>query len=240
MTSEKKKVAEIINSAKEKGRFELLEQESKHLLAAWGVPVNRTELAKDRSEAIRIARDVHYPLVIKIASPDIPRKSAVNCVKVGIGSEIELRQAFDEIIRNALSYKPNAEIIGVTVQEYLPPAREVIIGAQQDPSFGATVRFSLAKLWDDVLRDFSIRLAPLSQEDAREMIQEVRGYPVLEGIRGELPADVDALVGMLQKVGQLVHEFPEIVGLRTNPVFVFDAGKGAVVADARIVIRRGK
>lgn len=238
MTSEKKKVAEIIKLTKERGRSELLELESKQLLAAWGVPVNRTELAKDRGEAIRIARDVHYPLVMKIASPDVPRKGAVNCVKVGIGSEIELRQAFDEIINNALSHKPNANILGVTVQEYLPPAHEVIIGAEQNPSFGAVVRFSLAKLWADVLNDFSFRLAPLNQEDAREMVQEVKGYPVLEGNRGGPPADVDALVDMIQKVGQLVHEYPEIVGLEIDPAFVFEAGKGAVVADARIVVRR--
>ena len=143
MSAAKKKVAEIINLARKEGRSELLELESKQVLAAWGLPVKRTELAKDPDEAVRIAREIRYPLVIKIASPDIPRKSEARCVKIGIGSELELRQAFSEIVNNAREYKPDSTILGVTVQEYLPPTREVIVGALQDPSFGATVWFGL-------------------------------------------------------------------------------------------------
>lgn len=236
MAAAKKKVAEIISLARKGGRRELLELESKQVLAAWGVPVNRTELARDLGEAIRIAREIHYPLVIKVASPDIPSKSEAKGVKVGIGSELELRQAFGEIVDNAREYKPNADIIGVTVQEYLPPAREVVVGALQDPSFGATVRFSLAGFLADVLNDFSFRLAPLSAEDAREMIQEIKGYPVLQGTRGELPADIDVLVDIIQKVGQLAYEFPEIARLNIDPIFTFEAGKGAIAADAQIVL----
>jgi acyl-CoA synthetase (NDP forming) len=233
----KKKVAEIINLAKREGRSELLELESKQLLAAWGLPVKRTELAKDPDEAVRIAREIRYPLVIKIASPDIPRRSEAKCVKIGIGSELELRQAFVELVNNAREYKPAANILGVTVQEYLPPAREVTVGALQNPSFGPTVWFGLLGVWSDVLGDVSFRLAPLSAEDAREMVQEIKGYPVLQGIRGEPSADIDALVDIIQKVGQLAHEFPEITRLSTEPVFAFETGKGAVVANARIYLR---
>lgn len=236
MTSEKKKVTEIINLARGEGRHELLELESKQVLAAWGVPVNKTELAKDPSDAIRIAREIRYPLVIKIASPDIPRKSEMKGVKVGIGSELELRQAFGELINNVRSFKPDAKVLGVTVQEYLPPAREVLVGAQQDPSFGATVMFSLAGAWAEVLKDTSFRLAPVSVEDAREMIREIRGYPLLAGGRREPPIDIDALVGVIQKVGQIAHEFPEIVKLSIDPVFAFEVGKGAVAADARVTL----
>ncbi len=240
MVAAKKKVVEIIHLAGKNDKYELLELESKQVLAAWGVPVNRTELARDLGEAIRIAREIHYPLAIKVASPDIPSKSEAKGVRVGISSELELRQAFGEIVNNVREYKPDADIIGVTVQEYLPPAREVIVGALQDPSFGATVRFSLAGFWADVFNDFSFRLAPLSVEDAREMIQEIKGYPVLEGIRGESPADVNALAGIIQKVGQLAHEFPEINKLDIDPIFTFEAGKGAIAADARIVLGRSK
>lgn len=237
MSAAKKKVAEIINLAREEGRRELLELESKQLLAAWGLPVKRTELARNPDEAIRIAREIRYPLVVKVASPDIPRRSEAKCVKVGVGSELELRQAFAEIVSNAKEYKPEANILGVTVQEYLPPALEVTIGALQNPSFGTTVWFALLGVWSDVLGDVSFRLAPLTADDAREMIQELKGYPVLRGMRGEPPTDLDALVDIIQKVGQLAHEFPDITKLSIEPVFVFEKGKGAVIANARIYLR---
>jgi len=231
-----RKVAEILNSTRKEGRRELMELESKRVLAAWGVPVNRTELARDISEAVKVAREVRYPIVLKIASPDIIHKSEAKGVKVGLSSELELRQSFGDLIDNARVYKPDAKILGVTIQEYLPPAREVIVGALQDPSFGATVMFGLGGVWVEVLEDISFRLAPLSAEDAREMIQEIKGYQVLAGIRGTPPADVGALVDIIQKVGQLAHEFSEIAEMDLNPIFTFDDGKGAVVADARIIL----
>lgn len=240
MAAQKKKVTEILNSVKSKGRRELSELESKQVLAAWDIPVNRTYLAKDIEEAIKAAREIHYPVVLKIASPDILHKSDARGVIVGISSEIELQQAFDKIINNAREYKPDAKILGVNIQEYLPPAREVIVGALQDQSFGATVMFGLGGVWVEVLKDISFRLAPLSLEDAKEMIQEIKGYPVLAGIRGAPPADIEATAGLIQKVGQLAYEFPEIAELDINPVFVFDAGKGVISADARIVLGEGK
>jgi len=240
LVAAKKKVAEILNSIRKDGRRELMELESKLVLAAWGVPVNRTELARDLSEAVKVAREVRYPIVLKIASPNIIHKSEAKGVKVGLSSELELRQSFGELIDNARAYKPDAKIIGLTIQEYIPPSREVIVGALQDPSFGATVMFGLGGVWVEVLDDISFRLAPLSAEDAREMIQEIKGYPVLAGIRGSPPTDVGALVDIIQKVGQLSHEFPEITEMDLNPIFAFDDGKGAVVADARIILRESE
>ena len=237
LAAAKKKVAEILNSIRKEGRRELAELDSKRVLAAWGVPVNRTELARDLSEAIKVAREVRYPLVLKIASPDIIHKSEVDGVKVGLSSELELRQSFGELINNVRTYKPDAKILGVTIQEYLPPAREVIVGALQDPSFGATVMFGLGgREWNEVFKDISFRLAPLNAEDAREMIQEIKGYPVLAGIQRTPPVDINALVDIIQKVGQLAHEFPEITEIELNPIFAFDDGKGAVAADARIIL----
>ena len=240
LAADKRKVAEILNSTRKKGRRELMELESKRVLAAWGVPVNRTELARDISEAVKFAREVRYPIVLKIASPDIIHKSEAKGVRVGLSSELEIRQSFGDLIDNARAYKPDAKILGVTIQEYLPPAREVIVGALQDPSFGATVMFGLGGVWVEVLDDISFRLAPLSAEDAREMIQEIKGYPVLAGIRGTPPADVGALVDIIQKVGQLAHEFSEIAEMDLNPIFTFDDGKGAMVADARIILVESK
>ena len=240
LAAAKKKVAEILNSIRKDGRRELIELESKRVLTAWGVQVNRTELARDLSEAIKVAREVRYPIVLKIASPDIIHKSEAKGVKVGLSSELELRQSFGELIDNARAYKPDAKILGVTIQEYLPPAREVIVGTLQDPSFGATVMFGLGGVWVEILEDVSFKLAPLSAEDARGMVQEIKGYPVLAGIRGAPPADINALVDIIQKVGQLAHEFPEIAEMDLNPIFAFDDGKGAVVADARIILGESK
>jgi len=240
LAAAKKNVTGILSSIRKEGRLELTELDSKRVLAVWGVPVNRTELARDLSEAVKVAREIRYPLVLKIASPDIIHKNESKGVKVGLTSELELRQSFGELIDNVHAYKPDAKILGVTIQEYLPPAREVIVGALQDPSFGATVMFGLAGVWAEVLKDISFRLAPLNAEDAREMIQEIKGYPVLAGIQRAPPADINALVNIIQKVGQLAHEFPEITEINLNPIFAFDDGKGAVTADARIVLGRSE
>ncbi|MCS7131546.1 MAG: acetate--CoA ligase family protein [Hadesarchaea archaeon] len=236
MATERKRVAEILASAKKQGRRVLLEHEAKQVLSAWGIPVARSKLARDAAEAVRIARELRYPVVMKIASPDIVHKSDAGGVKVGLSSELEVRQAFDEILANARAYKPNASILGVTVQEYLPQGKEVIIGAMQDPSFGATVMFGLGGIWVEVLKDVSFRLAPLTTEDAKEMIQEIKGYPVLAGLRGEPQADIDAIADMLQKVGDLAYEIPEIAEVDLNPVFAFDRGKGAIAIDARMIL----
>jgi acyl-CoA synthetase (NDP forming) len=233
----KKKVAEIIAKTRKQGRNELMEHESKQVLAAWEIPTTRIELARNVAEAVRAARELKYPVVMKIASPDIIHKTDAGGVKVGLSSEVELRQAFDEIIANARAYKADANIWGVTVQEYLPRAREVIIGTLQDPFFGPTLMFGLGGVWVEVLKDISFRLAPVTAEDARNMIEEIKGYPILAGVRGEPQADIDALVEILQKVGKLAHEFPEIAEMDINPIFVNDQGKGAVAVDARIILR---
>lgn len=231
------KVAEILQSAKKENRKELMETEAKQVLQACGIPVNRTELAANVGEAVRIAREIHYPVVVKIASPDILHKSDVKGVKLGVGSEFELRRAFEEVINNSKTRNPGARILGATIQEYIAPSREVIIGGLQDKTFGPTVMFGLGGIWVEVLKDVSFRLAPLSVDEAKEMIQEVKGYSVLAGVRGSPPADIDAIAGIIQKAGQLIVDFQEIAELDINPTFVFESGKGAVAVDARIVLR---
>jgi acetyl-CoA synthetase (ADP-forming) len=230
------KIAELLQAVKKENRKELMEVEAKQVLQACGIPVNRTEFATDIGEAVKIAREIHYPVVVKVASPDILHKSDVKGVKLGVGSEFELRRAFEEIINNSKTRNPGARILGATVQEYVTPGREVIIGGLQDKTFGPTVMFGLGGIWVEVLKDVSFRLAPLSVEDAKDMIREVKGYPVLAGTRGSPPADIDAIAGIIQKAGQLIVDFPEISELDINPTFVFDSGKGAMAVDARIVL----
>ncbi|MEA1905267.1 MAG: acetate--CoA ligase family protein, partial [Candidatus Hadarchaeota archaeon] len=200
--SDKEEIVEVLKTAREQDRRELTECESKRVLSAWDIPITRTELARNVLEAVRAARRLKYPVVMKIASPDILHKSDARGVMTGLRSELEVRQIFNQIMANARDYKKDAVIWGVTVQEYLPQAREVIVGTLQDPSFGPTLMFGLGGVWVEVLKDVSFRLAPISAEDAREMIQEIKGFSILKGIRGEPPADIQALVDILQKVGR--------------------------------------
>ena len=235
----KKNVLEFISLIKAQKRRELLEFEAKNLISIWGIPTTRAELAHDVSEAVKLAREIKYPVVLKVASPDIIHKSDVRGVKIGLSSELDVKHAFEEIMANVRANKPNANVLGVTVQEYLPPAREVVIGMIHDKTFGPTVMFGLGGVWVDVMKDVNFRLAPLTREDALEMISEVKGYALLLGTRGSPPADIEALADIIQKVGQLAVEVPEIVEIDLNPVFVFDKDKGAIAVDARIVLRGG-
>ena len=230
----KEKVAELLAEVREEERRELMEHESKRVLAVWGIPVNRTELARDLNEALEKANQIGYPVVLKIASPDIIHKSEAKGIEVGLRSEIDLRRSFNSIIENVRSFKSDAKILGVTVQEHLPPAREVIVGTFQDPTFGATVMFGLGGIWVEVLKDVSFRLPPLDAREAEDMIKEIKGYPLLAGVRGEPPVDVGALIDIIQKAGGLAYEFPDIKEMDMNPIFAFE--KGAVAADARIIL----
>jgi len=232
----KKSVLEFISSIKAKKRRELLEFEAKNLISIWGIHTTRAELAHDVQGAVKLAREIKYPVVLKVASPDIIHKSDVRGVKVGLSSELDVKHAFEEIMANVRANKPNANVLGVTVQEYVPPAREVVVGMVHDKTFGPTVMFGLGGVWVDVMKDISFRLAPLTRDGALEMISEVKGYLLLTGTRGAPPADIEALADIIQKVGQLAAEVPEIVEMDLNPVFVFDKGKGAIAVDARIVL----
>jgi len=229
-------VAEILASVKKEGRRELLEHEAKSVLTAWGIPVNRTELVRTKEEALEAANSIGYPVNVKICSPDILHKSDARGVKVGINSGEELKHAFDEIMENARAYRSDARILGVTVSEYVPPAREVIVGGMKDPTFGPTLMFGLGGVWVEVLRDVSFRVAPIDRVDAEEMIREIKGYPILEGVRGEPKADIDALVDILLKAGRLTYEFQEIEEMDINPIFTFEEGRGAKAVDARFIL----
>ncbi|KXA90236.1 hypothetical protein AKJ39_00170 [candidate division MSBL1 archaeon SCGC-AAA259J03] len=236
--AKKKEVSEILEAAREDNRTVLTEYESKNILSKWGVSVAKTILAKDELEAVDAARDLKYPVVMKISSPDVIDKEEVEGVRVGVSSEIEVRQAFEDLKLNTKSFNRNAEIHGVVVQEYVPEAKEVVIGIIQDPSFGPTVTFGLGGVWIEVLEDMSYRLAPVSEKDAEEMIKEISGYPILSGVRGEPSVDMEGIVNIIKKISELPVEFREISEINLNPVFAFERGKGAKVVDAQITLKK--
>jgi len=214
----------------------LAELEAREVCAAYGFTIPRSELATSAEEAGRLAADIGFPVVMKIASPDILHKSDIGGVRLGIGSPAEAVDAFDLMTLRAQRYMPDAEIWGVLVQEMIPGGREVIFGLSRDPQFGPLVMFGLGGIYVEILKDVTFRVAPFGRAEAAEAIAQIRGYPLLAGARGEAPADMDALTETLLRFSQLAAEQTDIVEMDINPLKVLEPGRGAIAIDARITI----
>jgi len=232
-----KPVRELFERVHEEGRVSIGDAEAREVLEAYGFPIPESRLAKTPEEAIQIADEIGYPVVLKIASPDILHKTDVDGVKLNLDSPTEVRDAFDLIVYRAERYVPGARIWGCLVQQMAPRGREVLVGMSRDPQFGPLVAFGLGGIYVEALKDVAFRVAPFSRHEAEEMIREIRSYPLLEGIRGEPPADHEAMVDALLRISQLVTDFPEIVELDINPLMVFEEGRGAMAIDMRLVLR---
>jgi len=214
---------------------DVAEYQAKRVLAAYGIPVTREELAQSAQEAVAIARRIGYPVAIKVQSPDISHKTEARAVRLGIGSDAELAAAHDEVLANARAHNKSARIEGVLVQEMVKDGVEAILGVTNDPLFGPAVMFGLGGIFAEVLKDVSFRLAPVTASVAREMVEETAGYKVLAGARGKPPADVDALVDAIARLSALAVDLKDHVAeLDINPLFVFAKGGGVKAADALI------
>ncbi len=227
-------LAKAAERAKSEGRTVLTEIESKQVLAAAGIPVAEAHLATDAEEAAKAAKKVGFPVVIKIVSPDITHKSDVGGVRVGLESKKEVKQAFEEMMAAVGAKQPDARIEGVAVQAMAPAGVEVIVGVSKDPQFGHVIMFGLGGVLVEVLKDVAFRIVPLETRDARQIVREIKGYPVLEGVRGQPPADVAALESLILKLSEFVEANPQVEELDLNPVFVYS--DGVIAVDARIVI----
>lgn len=211
-----------------------MESEAKAVCLEYGIPVTRFMLALNESEAVKFAGLIGYPVVLKIVSPDIIHKSDAGGVMINLKNPNGVAEAYEKIIENGKKYNSNANIVGVLVQEMAPQSTEVIVGAIKDPQFGQTIMFGLGGIWVEILKDVSFRIAPLSLEDARQMIIELKAYPLLKGYRNTPPADIDALISIICNTSRLVMENPEIKELDLNPVMAYQ--KGARTVDARIIL----
>lgn len=229
---------EIVIRALEEGRNKLLEHEAYEFLKAFELPVPRFGLAASEDEAVKIARRVGYPVVLKIVSPDIVHKSDVGGVKVNITSDEEVTKWFNTIMSNVSAKAPGARITGILVQEMVPQDLEVIVGGTRDPVFGPVVMFGLGGVFVEVLKDVSLRIVPLTEYDAEEMISEIKSAKILQGYRGTPPRDIKALINIILKVSKVMESVEEVTDIDLNPIMVFPEGKGAKIADARILIRR--
>jgi len=224
----------IISKVKGEGRTILTEVAAKEFLKAWGINTNDTLLAKTKAQAITLSQQIGFPIVLKICSPDIIHKSDAGGVKVGIKSKKQVGEAYSQILNSARHRHPEANIEGVSVQKMAPPGVEVIIGMTKDPQFGPVIMFGLGGIWVEVLKDVSFRIIPITPRDAREMMQEIKGYPLLLGYRNQPPAHLPSLEEMLLRVSQMIEATPEIKELDINPIFAYE--DGAVAVDARIVL----
>ncbi|MCW4045158.1 MAG: acetate--CoA ligase family protein [Candidatus Bathyarchaeota archaeon] len=226
--------AKIISQAQNEGRKALLETEAKTICTEYSIPVTRFKLAKNAGEAADFAEQLGYPVVLKIVSPDIIHKSDAGGVIVNLKNKTEVQSACVKILENAKKYKATAEIAGVLVQEMAPQSTEVIIGAIKDPQFGQTLMFGLGGVFVEILKDVTFRIAPITREDALEMVTGIRAYPLLKGYRNTPPVDVEAIVDTLVNTSRLVMDNPQIKELDLNPVLVYE--KGAKTVDARIIL----
>lgn len=235
-TVRKNLVREIIDETRSLNRNYLPDIQASQVLDAYGIKIARCVLAPDVDEAVEAGRHLGFPLVLKIASPDIIHKSDVGGIAVGIKDEGELESAFNRIITNVNRFMPQARILGICMQEMVTGALETIIGVNRDPQFGHVILFGLGGIYVEVLKDVSFRIAPVSEQEARHMVQEIHAYPLLRGVRGQPPADIDAIVDTILRVSQFVTDFPEVIEMDINPFMVRSRGQGGVAVDVRISV----
>jgi len=223
-----------MEKARSEGRTLLTEVEAKELIKQAGISINDTKLAVSKEEAISISEQLGFPLVLKIASSDVVHKSDAGGVKLGLSTSEEVGKAYDDILAAINKEYPKAVIQGISVQKMARPGVEVIIGMSKDAQFGPVLMFGLGGIMVEIMKDVSFRIVPLTKRDAREMIREIKGYPMLEGYRGQEPVDVPNLEEWLVKLSNFAEQNPAVKELDLNPIFAYS--KGALAVDARVIL----
>jgi acetyltransferase len=228
----------VLDKARAEGRVTIGDAEARGILKAYGLSIPKSEVADTPERAVEIAGQIGYPVVLKIASPDILHKTDVGGVKVGLRNAEDVGDAFELMVYRGQRYLPEAELWGCQVQKMVPPGGlEVLVGMNRDPQFGPLVTFGLGGIYVEALKDVTFRIAPFSSQEAEAMLNEIHARALLDGVRGQPPADKAAVVDALLRVGQLVQDFPEIVELDINPLVVYPQGQGAVAIDMRLVLK---
>ena len=224
----KAQVAQILKRTKTKGAF-LSQHDVFAILQSYGIPTVKTSMFKKKGDLLKAAKKIGYPLVLKVDAEEIVHKTDAGGVVLNLKDEKALKAAFGKMSRKFAKVKPS-----YILQKYVEGGKETIMGIKKNEGLQPTLMFGLGGIFVEILKDVQFRLAPLSKEDASEMIRSIKGYPVLSGTRGEKPADIDSLADILQRLSNLAFDFPAIDEMDLNPVIVFHKGKGAVAVDARI------
>ena len=230
------KARAIFDKVKSEGRTNLLEDEGREILDAYGFPLPESSIAATEDEAVDVANKIGYPIVMKISSPQIVHKSDAGGVKVNLTNDDEVRDGFKAIMENAKKYDSNAEIKGVLIVEMVKGGKEMIIGSKLEPGMGPVVMLGMGGIYVEILKDVTFRLAPLTDQEANDMISSIKTKKLLDGVRGEKPSDISKLSECIQRLSQLVTDFTEIKELDMNPVLVMEQGDGCKILDVRIGI----
>ena len=233
---DKDKAQSIFDKVKEEGRTNLLEDEGRDILDAYGFPLPQSVVATTEDEAVAAANKIGYPIVMKISSPQIVHKSDAGGVKVNLTNDDETRDGFKTIMDNARKYDSNADIKGVLIVEMVKGGKEMIIGSKLEPGMGPVVMLGMGGIYVEILKDVTFRLAPLTDQEANDMISSIKTKKLLDGVRGEEPSDINKLSECIQRLSQLVSDFKEIKELDMNPVLVMEKGQGCKILDVRIGI----
>jgi acetyltransferase len=228
--------AQMFENARSENRQRLSELEVHDILQAYGFLVPKSLFARTSEEALSAAKGIGYPVVMKIVSPQISHKSDIGGVRINLNSKREVENAFFDITTRVRNILPSAHIAGVLIQQMVPKGKEVIIGITSDPQFGHMIMFGMGGIYVEVLKDVSFRIAPLSKEDAHDMIRETKSFPLLRGVRGETEADIEAIEHSLLILSQMAADFPQIIEADINPLLVRNRGEGIVAIDARFTI----
>jgi len=232
----REKVFAVFERIKRQNRERLMESEVNEVLDAYGFVRPKAIWARTSAEAISAAKGIGYPVVMKIVSPQVIHKSDIGGVRINLNSKKDVEKAFFDITTRIRHIMPTAHVQGVLVQEMICGGREVIIGITRDVQFGQMIMFGLGGIYVEVLKDVSFRIVPLSQEDAHEMVREIHAFPLLQGVRGETEADIEAIEKSLLTLSQLASDFPQIIEADINPLLVRGQGEGVVAVDARFTI----
>jgi acetyltransferase len=232
----RRRVDRIINVQERSGVTQIGEVEAKEILRAYDFNVLGGQLAQTGDEAVEIAERIGYPVVLKISSPDIIHKSDFGGVRINLANAEQVRDAFDLMILRIQKRAPNAHLRGAYVEKMGARGREVILGMTRDPQFGPMLMFGLGGIFVEVMKDVTFHLAPITAEEAMQMLKGTRSYALLQGARGQAPVDLEAIAGALQRISQLVTDYPEIRELDINPFIVGPVGVQAYVADARMTL----
>lgn len=234
----RRKVEGVVERHLRQGIREIGETESKEILEAYGFVTPKGFISATSEQAVNIAQQLGFPVVLKIWSPDILHKSDVGGVKIGINNEQEVKDAFDLMMYRIPQKRPEAHILGVLVQEMCKSGKEVILGMNRDPHFGPLMMFGMGGIMVEVLKDVSFYLAPLTAEEAKQMLINTKTYQMLKGMRGEEGVDIEAIAEGLQRLSQLVTEFPQIQEIDINPYVVGPEGTTPIAVDARMSIEK--
>jgi acetyltransferase len=233
---DKNKVNAIFTNVYNDNRVVLLGHEAAAVAAAYGIPTPKVELAKSAEEAIKIAERIGYPVVMKVASPQILHKTDIGGVIMNLEKPQEVSNAYSTILSNVFKHFPQTQIYGISVQQMVPQGRELIIGMTRDLTWGPMIAVGLGGIYVNLLEDVSFRISPFSKKQAFETLSETKAYKLLRGMRGEKPSDIESIVDVILRVSQLSQDFKIIDELDINPLFAYE--EGCLALDVKITLEK--